>query len=480
MKALVATPNFILLVDVANRTVTPLESGNGEYYGISWFPGARDIVTSHSGLDHLQIISLEDYAKSELGWIASGSWRTEPFLSAPHQILCASDGRVVCTNTGRNCITVIDPRRPCHWQEARLSSARWDRLSAEDYVGDHLNSVFERDGKLYVLAHGFRKGSFLATFAYPEMRLLSREPIPRRTGLHNVWVTRDGQRIGCHSEAGAVLDLATGEVLWEAGVPIYTRGLAATDEVVLVGESEKSGRADRRGSMSGLWVLDRRTWRTVDYLCLGPFGVVHEIRLLDRPDDAHHGHPLEDSGRLLARDLRERCAAERLAAAAATFASRAAWSGYEIAFGTPQADQRGFRLASPQDLCLALRGGAEAGLDVAFDYELRGGGGPSHVGAVGHYRGGGSDSDMRAVLLAHGGESATASIWEQDGSCWSEVAGKHCIGLPLSGCASLHMTDEGYVFTVGGRRVLAWEADGRHGKHGRSGIRWINAAVRPA
>ena len=72
VKALVATPNFILLVDVANRTVTPLESGNGEYYGLSWFPGARDIVTSHSGLDHLQIVSLEDYAKSELGWIASG------------------------------------------------------------------------------------------------------------------------------------------------------------------------------------------------------------------------------------------------------------------------------------------------------------------------------------------------------------------------------------------------------------------------
>jgi hypothetical protein len=476
MKALVTTPQFLLFVDVDRRAVTPLETVNGEYYGISWFPGSRDIVTSHSGIDNRRLVGLEDYASSELGWIASAGWRTEPFLSQPHQLLCASDGRVVCTNTGRNCLTILDPRQPGQWQEARLSPPRWDRLSSGEQAGDHLNSVFERDGRLYVLAHGFQKGSFVATFAYPEMRLLAREPVPGRTGLHNVWVTRDGHRIGCHSDGGAVVDLATGEVLWEAGVPTYTRGLAASGDVVLVGDSEPDSRADRRHSTSGLWVLDRRNWRTMDYLCLGQFGVVHEIRLLDCPDDAHHGHPLADPDRLLADDLWARRARERLAGSAAAAAGRLAWSGYDLAFGAPEFDPRGFRIATGTDLCLMLRSAAVAERDIAFDYELRPGS-ASHIAAVCRYRGAGGDTDMWAFLLLLAGEGATATIWRQDGKGWSEAPGERQAGLPARGRAALRPHAGGYQFTVDGMPLLALPESA---DRGRMGIRWFNAAVRPA
>ncbi len=480
MLAIVSTVGFLLIVDMASKRVVPLENHRAEYYGITWFAMDSRLVASHSGLDNNTLVDIGSYALSEVGSLSIGDTETERFLSQPHQILCASDGRIVCTNTGRNCITLMDPRKPGHWQEVRLSPARWDRLSPDEQVGDHLNSVFERSGKLYVLAHGFRKGSELATFSYPAMELLARESITNRSGMHNIWVTRDGQRIGCHSEAGAVLDIGAGDILWEAGMPIYTRGLAATEEVVVVGESQKTARNDRRCSMSGLWILDRRSWSTLDYICMGPFGAVHEVRLLDHPDDAHHGHAFSGMSRLTSRDLREERAVERLALAAAAAAARVRWRGFDLVFGASAMDEAGFRHAVPDELCLAVRSGAGPNAEVAFDYALQPDASPSHVAAVIGYGGGGADTDMMALLLLAAGTSASASAWRHNGVNWLQMPDVERRALPIKGRAHLRPTHEGYGLVVDEALVLQLPAGEGGAPHGLSGIRWLNSAVRPA
>src|ERR1700722_10918966 len=243
---LVKTTRARMLVELGAKRVVPLEWDRGEYYGISWFPVSEDLVLTHSLLDNANLVDLATYAQSEISILSAGTRETKGFLSAPHQIVCGSDGRVICTNTGRNAVSVLDLKRPDIVQEARISPARWDRLDLGNPIGDHLNSVFEKNGVLYVVAHRFGKGSAIATFSYPDMQLLDVERIKNRTGLHNIWVTEEGQRIACHSSAGSLIELNSNAALWESGGQSYMRGLAATPDFILVGESQKSKRERRR------------------------------------------------------------------------------------------------------------------------------------------------------------------------------------------------------------------------------------------
>ncbi len=119
--AVVATIQYILLVDLTTKQVVPLVKHRPEYYGISWFRNAASLVLSHSRIDNATLLDLRSYVHSEVGIISLGENESAPFLSAPHQILCAPDGRVICTNTGRNAITVFDPQQPTYFQEFKLS-----------------------------------------------------------------------------------------------------------------------------------------------------------------------------------------------------------------------------------------------------------------------------------------------------------------------------------------------------------------------
>lgn len=353
--AVVATTGWLLLVDLHSRRVQPLEFNRPEYYGISWFHDSDELVLSHSGLNKADLVDVASYAQSEKGCLSQGRAHSRPFLSAPHQILCTPDGRVLCANTGRNVITTFDFGKPNVFQEDGIGTARWDRLGLDQATGDHLNSVFLRGSRLYVLAHGHAKGSKLACFSYPGMELLSLEALGARTGLHNIWVTADGQRISCHSGNGSLIDLDDRTPLWESGSSIYTRGLAAAGDYVLVGESQISGRDLRRSSLSGLWILDRQSWQAIDHIVLGPFGAVNEIRVLDVADEAHHGHPFKGLASLLAKDVRLELSGARLKASAACTQARSAWAGWEPVFGSPAILPDGSRRATLEQLCLMLR-----------------------------------------------------------------------------------------------------------------------------
>lgn len=495
MFALVATPRFLLLVDLERRSVVPIESDRPEYYGISWFPGGDALVLSHSGVDSDSLVDLRSYALSEVGFLSVGSSTLPRCLSATHQILCGSDGRVICANTGRNCVTVLDPSRPGHFQEAMLGDARWDRLSAEDHAGLHVNSVFEKDGLLHVLAHGFDNGSRLATFRYPSMDLVSFEPLPGLTGLHNYCITADGARISCHSNAGTLVDPLTGHVHWRSGTAGYLRGLAVGPEVVLVGDSPKQGRNLRAGAVGGLWVIDRADWIVKDYLVLGPYGTVNEVRLLDVADEAHHGNGCAGGNgfaggsgfaglkALLARDLRREIAERRIAAAGR--AREAERLPFERVAGTPEIDGDD-RWISTGDICLIVLREPHP-RRIAVGYDLTKASAAEHCSLViGH------DGDREAVsesrrdsnmdvLLVKRGQSISPpalSHWTHDGSEWRCV-GTLIQGLPESGTLAAERDGAEIVVWVDARESLRLPLE-RFARAAKPwGFRWQGTAILP-
>lgn len=480
--ALVATVGYLLLVDLESRRIMPLENHRPEYYGISWFAGESELVLSHSGVDNSSLVDVASYAQSEQGWLSKGPLESRRFLSAPHQILCAPDGRVVSSNTGRNVVSVVDLNRPGVFQEAGISANRWDRLALDQIVGDHLNSVFLRGAELYVIAHGHNKGSKLAVFSYPDLDLISVTPLGARTGLHNIWVTSEGQRISCHSEVGALIDIDSAKPLWESGVPVYTRGLAATTDHVLVGESQKTGRDLRRGSLSGLWILDRKNWRAVDYLCLGPYGAVNEVRVVDVPDEAHHGVPLGGFQALQDSGMWEAMSRDRLEAAHAVRSGKVTWQSYQLVLGSPQTLKDGGKRAGSENLCLmVLQAPGHSATTQRFAYALEGGQ-ASHVSAVLGYGGQGGDTHMAAVLLQSAGpNSAALSVWRHNGSSWAQLPKIAVLGLPMAGELQVNTTRSRATVLVGGKELLRLEAPmlGLERCDEGVGIRWIGATVKP-
>lgn len=477
--AVVATTGHLLLVDLYTKKVVPLENERPEYYGVSWFPGGKSLVLSHSATDNAQMKDIVAYASSEVGYLSQGKAVTEAFLSAPHQILCASDGRVICTNTGRNAITVIDIDKPGFFQEKKLSTARWDRLSLEGATGDHLNSVYEKNGLLYVIAHGHNKGSLLATLGYPDLEMVSLEPIEGRTGLHNIWVTDEGQKIACHSNVGALIDLDSNKVIWEAGSPIYTRGLAASADFVLVGESQMTGRDLRRSSLSGLWVLESGTFKTLDYICLGPYGAVNEVRLLNVSDLAHHGHLFPHLPDLLKQNISTRTTDLRMAGARKATQDIHAWSGYELVYGVPHQLGNGKKQAGENTLCLMRKNAAfnQIERELDFSYSLNSESGVSHVSVV-TYQGSGADTDMHALLVQAVSEcEAGLSLWTHDGTTWALQQGFELGGLPLSGNIRVVANSEGLEFYLNKCLLMNVPADQLPLLDGVLGIRWLDSIV---
>jgi len=479
--AVVATVNYVLLLDIQTKQVKVLESDQGEYYGVSWFPKGTELALSRSGLNNSDLVDLRSYALSEVGWVSLGGDASSRCLSAPHQILCAPDGRVVCTNTGRNAISVLDMRRPGVVTHAKISDSHWDRLSPAEATGDHLNSVFIEGDRLYVLAHGFAAGSRLGVFSYPDLDLIDVQPLAPRTGMHNIWITSEGQRVACDSNNGTVVDIDVATPLWNSGGPIFTRGLAATPDHVLVGESQVASRGDRRHSMSGVWVLDRHTWKALDYIALGPYGAVHEIRILDVPDLAHHATVFAGLEHLIAAngalgDFQRM----RLDAADLAYRHSSLWDQFQLVFGGALYLEDGRRRAEANSLCCILRAAAPSSSAMRFDYTLDVATDASHVSAIAGYQGAGADSHMTAFLLEKvNPQQAALSVWRHDGTAWTRLPAFSHAGLPVEGRFEYAPTATGATVSINGQVVLRVRAQevGLDACDQGVGIRWTAATV---
>lgn len=486
MLALVATPRFLLLVDLASRQVSVVESDRQEYYGITWRASGDQLILSHSDLDNESLGDLESYALSEVGWISEGTFRSSPFLSQPHQILCGPDGRIICTNTGRNSVVVIDAARPGHYQESQLHPNRWDRLDRATGTGLHLNSLFLENGKLSVLAHGFEQGSQLIDLSYPSLEPIDSRPIPGFSGMHNYCQTRRGERIACASSRGMLVDPLTLDVHWRSGASGYLRGLAVGEDLILVGESPQVGPNLRSSAVSGLWVIERDSWRAVDYLVLGPFGVVNEVRLLDRVDEAHHGHVFTGLDALRQQNAwREKTEARIFAAR--QLAEFVADGPFEVVLGGPQISSDGW-WSSPTDLCLLLsRAQRPTKVSLRYDFHDQAEGGQCGVvvGCLAHDCEANStlhDTDMDVVVATSGGtDGVTLAHWQHNGTDWrrqkvlAEVSG-------LRGSLVVRREDDAIAVDAGSepQEVARMSVDELQHADGRWGIRWQAVPIVPA
>lgn len=310
-RLLVTTPHFLLGYCTQTRAVEIIETERKEYYGISWFRGDTTPYLSHSGINN-ELLSVEDYMQSERGYLSRGDDVSERFLSQPHQICCIEDGFIAATNTGRNCLSIVN-RRDWSIRQIRFNEVLWDRLGSA-HTGNHFNSVHYENGRLYVVAHNFTKGAFTIDLEWPSLKVIATTH-HEVSGIHNLWIRDDGARLSCDTMNFGLVDLNSNRMVWKSEPNSLTRGLAATSNDIYVGSSNFATRKERVNSETGIWVVDAGTMRTKDYHWLGDMGGVHEIRIVDELDLCHPVGPLQSPLSYSGTPVAEYRTSQRLSAA---------------------------------------------------------------------------------------------------------------------------------------------------------------------
>jgi hypothetical protein len=271
MQLLISTPLQILVVNPATKHSSILRAGDGYYFGITHKDGT--IVLSHSG-GYLQYYDPENRPVI-----------TRRHLIQPHQIEWIED-KVLVTNTGRNCLSVFDDHgKFCH--DIYFNEVRWDDKNGKR-SGNHFNSVHRIGERIFVVAHNYSRPSEIWELSWPELQIIHTIETSA-SWAHNIWSCEWGLLI-CNSKQRSLYDAISGKNIWQAGEEItITRGLAASEDYIFVGQSNYAERKERYWKSGGIWVIDRKTLKTLDRICLPGSGDVQEIRLVDIPDDCHNG-----------------------------------------------------------------------------------------------------------------------------------------------------------------------------------------------
>lgn len=432
MYLLISTNQNLLGWNAETGAIDILDNSRFGYYGVSWPEDGARLVMSHAHRDTRTSQEKNTTPAPELGYLTCGDRTSQAFLSATHQIVCIGDRWVVATNTGRNSICKIDLDDFLH-ADFRYDGVFWDIQPGadgmEEHVGRHYNSLFARDGLLWVLAHNFFHGSRAYVLEWPTMAKLDEIP-GCSTGMHNIWVQDDGQILSCDSNQSSLVDFRTSEVLWHDGSGGHLRGLAATRDTIFIGRSEISERMLRGATESGVWVIDRKTLRTIDYIALGMFGNVREVRIADEPDECHHGHPLSIAAMPNAAAGRRRLREERLrlhhANALCWRLDRSVWNVHcgmltsgddNVWRGQPER----LTLATLRnDMCVDGMIEAEIGLAEAKEEEF--------VSLVGRHRGR-EDGNMVMALIRRDRLDAITTILVHDGIAWRDAGLRRLNGL---------------------------------------------------
>ncbi|MBA4272605.1 MAG: hypothetical protein C0438_05815 [Pseudomonas sp.] len=293
-------------------------------------------------------------------------------------------------------------------------------------------------------------------------------------------MTDQGQKIACHSNIGALIDVDENRIIWEAGSPIFTRGLAVSTDFMVVGESQMTGRDLRRSSMSGLWILERDTFKALDYICLGPYGAVNEVRLLSVADLAHHGQVFNNVPALIENNLFARKSQERLVVSRRLLSAKSQWADMELIYGGPTQLSDGGKEAKLDTLCLIkqLDDSGQSERTLEFSYTLGSTSSDAHAGVV-TYQGNGGDTDMHALLIRPANSEETGLVlWTHNGVEWVRELDVDVPGLPFSGVIRVTASDEGLTFHVDSKLILSLSAKRLPYLKGALGIRWIGSTIR--
>jgi hypothetical protein len=272
-----------------------LRSGDGEYFGLSW--SSKAIFASHSRVSNEDLLTHEAFLAAERGEVVSyGSdgeiaARTPKRMLMPHQIEWVED-RLLVVDTGRERLSVY-AEDGSHIRDVSLGDVGWDR-GPDGRAGHHFNSVHRSGDRVWVVAHNHDRPSELWELSWPSLELVGIN-VTGASWAHNLWDGTLGLVV-CDSRRGALCEVRSGETLWEADEHgLITRGMAVDADHLLLGRSEPSTRHGRLYNDGGLWVVDRRTLRTVEELRFPGLGCVNEVRLLDGVDEGHNGVPFGDA-----------------------------------------------------------------------------------------------------------------------------------------------------------------------------------------
>jgi hypothetical protein len=275
MQLLICTPLHLFLFDPATNQISPLRSGDGYYFGITFKD--RTVVITHTG-GYLQFFN--SHAKP---------WLTTSHLVQPHQAEWV-DGNILVANTGKNCLSVFDSDGQFS-RDIYFNSIRRDDKDS-NRAGNHFNSVHRAGDKIYVVAHNYTRPSVVWVLSWPELQVIEQK-VTGAGWAHNMWIGEWGMVI-CDSKNGALHEVQSGKTIWRSEEqPLMTRGLAVSKDHIFVGRSLYNERKERFWKDGGIWVLDRKTLQVVERIILPGIGDVQEIRLVGSSDDCHNGQTID-------------------------------------------------------------------------------------------------------------------------------------------------------------------------------------------
>jgi hypothetical protein len=472
VKLLVTSAPWLLLVDTRDGSVVPLQNHRPEYYGVSWTYDGKSLCLGHSRIDNATLVTLEDYVDSERGGVSLAGREQFNCLSTPHQILC-TENHLLATNTGRNCLTVFDQSN-LHYVNHWFDGVCWDRKGRENCCGSHLNSVHLLNDRLYVLAHNWTRGSYVLEVSWPGLEVLRRIPT-RLHQAHNVWALASGQIIVCDSTRGALVEITSGQVLWQSEVQgVFSRGLACHGQSVFVGKSLSVGsRKGRQIASGGIWVLDRDTWKEIDCIPLPRSGCVNEVRILDVSDECHHGRPflgtlepepgVSDSYQELLRDFATTTIGDFVFAGHNWTVCEGLVSVRET--GSLYVEEDHFTIAT----CTDFEG---ADVRISADIRIAPAGDVQHAGLVARYLGPG-DKNMYVAMLYRDKTVCRADLWRNVEGVWT-LMGYAWIG-EVKGRLEFEVRGSLLSLALDGRTILMVRDDaqlppGRVGVRGTTGV----------
>jgi hypothetical protein len=470
MNLLVSTGPWLFHVNAETHETRAIAESL-DYYGISWTYDGKQLALGHTITDS-PFLTFEDYVESEKGGVALGNRSRFDCLSAPHQILCTPE-HIVAANSGRNCITIFnqdDLFYYHHW----FDDVRWDRKGVGKTCGSHFNSIFFKDDRLFLLAHNFENSSYVLELDWPGLEVIRRIDTCA-SQAHNVWPLSSGEMIVCNSAEGSLVEVTSGQTLWRNEErECYTRGLACCGKTVFVGESLiRRRRKDRLVANGRIRILDRDTWKQIDCIPMPRAGVVHEVRILDAPDECHHGHPftgelkiepeaddnyrqyVEGFGKTVTDDVDVRDQV------------------WKVTQGLADVSHDHSIQTGEGSLGVAVKQGPSvADVDLTADVQLLGDEQFRHGGLVARYSGPG-DENMYLGMLIHNGEARRAEIWRNIDGEWEILRGKRI--RKTSGRLRFQVEGTSLVLSLNGHRVVKVRDSGITGP-GKLGVRGADAA----
>jgi hypothetical protein len=206
-----------------------------------------------------------------------------------HQIEWAAD-RLLVVDTGRERLSSYAADGSLI-KDTALGELRWDRGSNEA-LGHHFNSVHRAGDRVWIVAHNHDHPSEVWELAWPELELVHVHHT-LAGWAHNAW---DGEHglVVCDSRSGRLHEALSRETLWSAEEEgVISRGLAVSEDQIIVGRSEFGTRGQRKVNDGGLWILDRHTLETVERMRFPGSGCVNDIRIIDGRDECHSAEPFD-------------------------------------------------------------------------------------------------------------------------------------------------------------------------------------------